>query len=146
MNKKYVKSLGFLKKMDRCCGSFLCFHRFLFQITPSGFIPNEDRGIIFADVTLPPGSTLENTENTVKELDSIIESMDIVEARMNIVGFSLLNNINGGSYSFSVIKLKDWKERTEDGQSVDAVVKQLFAKTAGMKDAKILFLPPSIGD
>jgi HAE1 family hydrophobic/amphiphilic exporter-1 len=51
---------------------------------------NEDRGIIFADVTLPPGSTLENTENTVKELDSIIESMDIVEARMNIVGFSLL--------------------------------------------------------
>jgi HAE1 family hydrophobic/amphiphilic exporter-1 len=82
-------------------------YRFFFQITPSGFIPNEDRGIIFADVTLPPGSTLENTENTVKELDSIIESMDIVEARMNIVGFSLLNN-NGGSYSFSVIKLKDW--------------------------------------
>jgi HAE1 family hydrophobic/amphiphilic exporter-1 len=72
--------------------------------------------------------------------------MDIVEARMNIVGFSLLNNINGGSYSFSVIKLKDW-ESTEDGQSVDAVVKQLFAKTAGMKDAKILFFtPPSIGD
>jgi HAE1 family hydrophobic/amphiphilic exporter-1 len=35
--------------------------------------------------------------------------MDIVEARMNIVGFSLLNNINGGSYSFSVIKLKDWR-------------------------------------
>jgi HAE1 family hydrophobic/amphiphilic exporter-1 len=93
---------------------------------------------------LPPGSTLENTENTVKELDSIIESMDIVEARMNIVGFSLLNNINGGSYSFSVIKLKDWSERTEDGQSVDAVVKQLFAKTA-RKDAKILFFtPPSI--
>jgi HAE1 family hydrophobic/amphiphilic exporter-1 len=64
----------------------------------------------------------------VKELDSIIESMDIVEARMNIVGFSLLNNINGGSYSFSVIKLR--LECTEDGQSVDAVVKQLFAKTA----------------
>jgi HAE1 family hydrophobic/amphiphilic exporter-1 len=109
MNKKYVKSLGFLtrKKMDRCCGSFIWITVFLFQITPSGFIPNEDRGIIFADVTLPPGSTLENTENTVKELDSIIESMDIVEARMNIVG--LLNNINGGSYSFSVIKLKDWR-------------------------------------
>jgi HAE1 family hydrophobic/amphiphilic exporter-1 len=56
--------------------------------------------------------------------------------------FSLLNNINGGSYSFSVIKLKDWS--TEDGQSVDAVVKQLFAKTAKMKDAKIFFTPQSI--
>jgi HAE1 family hydrophobic/amphiphilic exporter-1 len=93
---------------------------------------------------LPPGSTLENTENTVKELDSIIESMDIVEARMNIVGFSLLNNINGGSY-FLRNQIKRLEERTEDGQSVDAVVKQLFAKTASMKDAKILFFtPPSI--
>jgi HAE1 family hydrophobic/amphiphilic exporter-1 len=42
-------------------------------------------------------------------------------------------------------QIKDWSERTEDGQSVDAVVKQLFAKTASMKDAKILFFtPPSI--
>jgi HAE1 family hydrophobic/amphiphilic exporter-1 len=93
MNKKYVKSLiPDAQKMDRC-GSVLCFLElpFSFQITPSGFIPNEDRGIIFADIT-SPGSTLENTENTVKELDSIIESMDM-EARMNIVGFSLLNNI-----------------------------------------------------
>jgi HAE1 family hydrophobic/amphiphilic exporter-1 len=149
MNKK-CKIIGIpdAQKNGSLLWLFYVFTVFLFQITPSGFIPNEDRGIIFADVTLPPGSTLENTENTVKELDSIIESMDIVEARMNIVGFSLLNNINGGSYSFSVIKLKDWKERTEDGQSVDAVVKQLFAKTASMKErCEILFFtPPSIRD
>lgn len=149
MNNRYVKSLGFLtrKKWIVVVALFVFsgITIVLFQITPSGFIPNEDRGIIFADVTLPPGSTLENTEKTVKELDSIINSLDVVEARMNIVGFSLLNSVNGGSYSFSVIKLKDWKERTEDDQSVDAIVKQLFAKTAGMKDAKVLFFtPPSI--
>jgi HAE1 family hydrophobic/amphiphilic exporter-1 len=86
---------------------FYLNYRFSFPNYAFRIYSNEDRGIIFADVTLPPGSTLENTENTVKELDSIIESMDIVEARMNIVG--LLNNINGGSYSFSVIKLKDWR-------------------------------------
>jgi HAE1 family hydrophobic/amphiphilic exporter-1 len=149
INNRYVKSLGFLtrKKWIVVVTLFLFsgITVFLFQITPSGFIPNEDRGVIFADVTLPPGSTLENTQNTVQELDSIIESMDLVEARINIIGFSLLNNINGGSYSFSVIKLKDWKERTEDDQSVDAVVKQLFAKTAAIKGAKVLFFtPPSI--
>jgi HAE1 family hydrophobic/amphiphilic exporter-1 len=38
------------------------------------------------------------------------------------------------------------KERTDDGQSVDAVVKQLFAKTAGMKDKILFFTPPSIRD
>jgi HAE1 family hydrophobic/amphiphilic exporter-1 len=59
MNKN-VKSLGFLtRKKWIVVVALLCFlnYRFFFQITPSGFIPNEDRGIIFADVTLPPGST-----------------------------------------------------------------------------------------
>jgi hydrophobe/amphiphile efflux-1 (HAE1) family protein len=149
MNAKYVKSLGFLaaKKWITVVGLlvFTGITILLFQTTPSGFIPNEDRGIIMADLTLPPGTTLEKTKKTVQELDSIIASMDIVEARMNIVGFSLLNGVNGGSYAFSVIKLKDWSERTEANQSVDAVVGQLFAKTAGLKEGRALFFtPPSV--
>lgn len=149
MNAKYVKSLGFLaaRKWITVVGLlvFTGITILLFQTTPSGFIPNEDRGIIMADLTLPPGTTLEKTKKTVQELDSIIASMDIVEARMNIVGFSLLNGVNGGSYAFSVIKLKDWSERTEANQSVDAVVGQLFAKTAGLKEGRALFFtPPSV--
>ncbi|CAM3049750.1 efflux RND transporter permease subunit [Flavobacterium frigoris] len=149
MNAKYVKSLGFLaaKKWITVVGLlvFTGITILLFQTTPSGFIPNEDRGIIMADLTLPPGTTLEKTKKTVQELDSIIASMDIVEARMNIVGYSLLNGVNGGSYAFSVIKLKDWSERTEANQSVDAVVGQLFAKTAGLKEGRALFFtPPSV--
>lgn len=149
MNAKYVKSLGFLaaRKWITIVGLlvFTGITILLFQTTPSGFIPNEDRGIIMADLTLPPGTTLEKTKKTVQELDSIISSMDIVEARMNIVGFSLLNGVNGGSYAFSVIKLKDWSERTEANESVDAVVGQLFAKTAGLKEGRALFFtPPSV--
>ena len=110
--------------------------------TPSGFIPNEDRGIIMADLTLPPGTTLEKTQIAVKELDTILGSMDIIESRMSVVGFSLLNSVNGGSYAFTIIKLKDWKDRKGDNQSVDAVVKELFGKTAGIKGAKIIFFAP----
>lgn len=117
----------------------------LFKTTPSGFIPNEDRGIIMADLTLPPGTTLEKTQLAVNELDSILASMDIIEARMNIIGFSLLNNVNGGSYAFSVIKLKDWSQRKGKNQSVNAVVVELFGRTAYFKDAKVLFFtPPSV--
>jgi len=118
---------------------------YLFKITPTGFIPNEDRGIIFGDITLPQGSTIEQTEKIVAEYDSILQSMDIVEARMNVVGNSLLNGINGGSYAFSVVKLKDWSLRTEPSQQVDAITKELFARTASIKGAKIIFFtPPSI--
>lgn len=149
MNTKYVQSLRFLgrKKWIAVTGLVVfCGITFLlFQTTPSGFIPNEDRGIIMGDLTLPPGTTLEKTEEAVKELDSILTSMDMVEARMSVVGFSLLNQVNGGSYAFTVIKLKDWSERKEDNQSVDAIVGELFARTAHFKDAKALFFtPPSV--
>ncbi|MEE1899085.1 multidrug efflux RND transporter permease subunit [Flavobacterium rakeshii] len=149
MNNKYTKSLGFLvkRKWLAVIGLlvFTGITYFLFTTTPTGFIPNEDRGIIMADLTLPPGTTLEKTQEAVDKLDSILVSMPIVEARMNIVGFSLLNGINGSSYAFSVIKLKDWSERTEDNQSVDAVVGELFGRTAGFKDARALFFtPPSV--
>jgi len=149
MNNRYVKSLGFLvrKKWITVLGlaAFVGLTFFLFQTTPAGFIPNEDRGIIMADLTLPPGTTLEKTQKAVNELDSILASMDIVESRMSVVGFSLLNSVNGGSYAFTVIKLKDWKYRKEANQSVDAVVGELFGRTAHFKDARALFFtPPSV--
>ena len=108
MNNKYVKSLGFLaKKRWITVVGLIVFSGItflLFQTTPSGFIPNEDRGIIMADLTLPPGTTLEKTQIAVKELDTILGSMDIIESRMSVVGFSLLNSVSGGSYAFTIIK------------------------------------------
>ena len=149
MNNRYVQSLRFLAArkwitvLALVVFSGITF--LLFQSTPSGFIPNEDRGIIMGDLTLPPGTTLEKTQQAVMELDSIIASMEIVEARMSVVGFSLLNSVNGGSYAFTIIRLKDWKDRKDANQSVEAVVGQLFAKTAHFKDAKALFFtPPSV--
>ncbi|TRW22550.1 efflux RND transporter permease subunit [Flavobacterium zepuense] len=149
MNNKYSRSLGFLAKRKWITGvvllAFVGLTFWLFTTTPSGFIPNEDRGIIMADMTLPPGTTLEKTQLAVNQFDSILQSMPLVEARMSIVGFSLLNRVNGGSYAFSVIKLKDWEHRKDKNQSVDAIVGELFAKTAGFKDAKMLFFtPPSV--
>lgn len=149
LTAKYVRSVSFLvkRKWIAVLGLLVAsgIALLLFKTTPSGFIPTEDRGLIMADITLPPGATLEQTQKIVNQYDSIVASMDIVEARMNVVGFSLLNSINGGSYAFSVIRLKDWSERKEASQSVDAVVGQLFAKTSGIKDARLLFFtPPSV--
>ncbi|MBF00662.1 efflux RND transporter permease subunit [Flavobacterium coralii] len=149
MNRKYTRSLGFLvrKKWITVIGLlvFTGITYYLFTTTPSGFIPNEDRGIIMSDLTMPPGTTLEQTQKAVDQLDSVITSIPEVDARMSVVGFSLLNRVNGGSYAFTIIKLKDWKERKEDNQSVDAIVGQLFARTAGFKDARVLFFtPPSV--
>ncbi|WP_116789921.1 efflux RND transporter permease subunit [Flavobacterium psychrotrophum] len=149
MNNKYVGSLKRLAKHRWITGFailvFVGITYWLFTTTPSGFIPNEDRGIIMSDITMPPGTTLEKTQKAVNQLDSVLKSMPLVEARMSVVGFSLLNRVNGGSYAFTIIKLKDWSHRKEKNQSVDAIVGELFGRTAGFKDAKLLFFtPPSV--
>ncbi len=146
---KYVGSVKFIAKRKWVTVAILVIFTgvtiLLFQTTPTGFIPNEDRGLIMADVSMPAGTTLEQTQKTVKKLDSIYASMDIIESRMNVTGFSLLNGVNGGSYGFSVLRLKNWDERKEPSESVQAVVGSLFAQTAGLKDARILFFtPPSV--
>ena len=149
MNRKYVGSLHKLAPRKWITVVVLVVFcgitYWLFIITPSGFIPSEDRGVIMADITMPPGTTLEKTQLTVNKLDSVLQSMPLVEARMSVVGFSLLNSVNGGSYAFCVIKLKDWKDRGDKGQDVKSVTGELFARTAGFKDAKMLFFsPPSV--
>lgn len=149
MNAKYIKSLRFLTKRKWISAAVLLLMSglawLMFKSTPTGFIPNEDRGIIMGDITMPPGTTMEQTQLTVNKLDSILQTMPLVEARMSVVGFSLLNGVNGGSYAFNVIKLKDWKDRKDESAHVDAVVGELFARTAGFKDARVLFFtPPSI--
>ena len=149
MTNKYVGSVKFLinKKWLTVLLLlvFTAIAALLFKNTPSGFIPNEDKGIIFADITLPPGTTLEKTQETVKKMDSIYASMGIIKSRMNIAGRSLLNNVYGGSYGFSVIKLQDFEDRKDDSQSLNATIGALFAKAATIKDAKILFFaPPSV--
>lgn len=117
----------------------------LFEQTPKGFVPNEDRGTIFVNVSMPPGTTLEKTEETISALDSIYEATDVIQARMSVAGYALINRVAGGSYAFSIMKLKDWSERKADSLSVDATIKKLFAKTSSFKDAQIIyFTPPSI--
>ncbi len=118
---------------------------YLFNTTPSGFVPDEDRGVIFANVSMPPGTTLDVTQQTISKLDSIYASMDVMETRMNIAGFSLLNGVAAGSYGFSILKLKDWEHREADSLSVGATIQKLFGVAAGFKDAEIIyFTPPSI--
>lgn len=149
MTNKYTNTIGTLVKRKWITLvlllGFSALAIFLFRSTPSGFVPNEDRGMIFVNVSMPPGTTIEKTEETIMKLDSIYESMDVIDARMSVAGFSLLNRVSAGSYAFSIMKLKDWSERDADSLSVNATMQKLYGITAGFNDAEIIyFTPPSI--
>lgn len=118
---------------------------YLFNTTPAGFIPTEDRGAMMIDVSMPPGTTLKETQKVLFKLDTILAETPEVEARMVVAGRSIINSVNGGSYGMGIVKLTNFDKRKADSSSVQNIVQKLTAKTAELKDARIIFItPPSV--
>lgn len=139
---KYMRAVRFLirRKWISIAGILLFGFIFysLLKTTPTGFVPNEDGGAIYGDVILPPSATLERTEEISNQVDSIARSIPEVELSSRLAGMDLINGF-GGSYGALFIRLKPWKERKGKDQDVNSIVNQLFAKTAHIKGAKVIF-------
>ena len=108
-------------------------------VLPSGFIPTEDQGMVYVNVTTPPGATVERTEAVLKQVEQIAAQLKPVESVSTLAGYSLVNDAAGSSYGMGMINLKGWDER---GQSVTSLISELEAKTRNISDADIQFLPP----
>ncbi len=117
---------------------------FLMKITPSGMVPNEDTGTIFAVVSMPPGTSQERTELTMQRVDSLVAANSAVKSRTQITGYSFLAG-QGNSYGTLIIKLKDWEERGK-GEDVNTIVGMLYMQAREViKDGQVLlFAPPMI--
>ncbi|MEG2098654.1 MAG: efflux RND transporter permease subunit [Mucinivorans sp.] len=144
MTAKYTHSLKFLFKRKYitvlALAAFGGLAYFLLMVTPSAFIPSEDQGVIFADVTMPAGTSRERTDNVLRQIDSIASSMPIIENRMTISGVSLMSGANGGAYGLLVFSLKDWADRPDS--TISPVLSDLYRATANMKEGRILFFTP----
>jgi HAE1 family hydrophobic/amphiphilic exporter-1 len=112
--------------------------------TPTGFVPNEDRGIIFANIELPAGASLDRTDAVSRDLYDKIKDIDGVVAVNFIKGRSLISGA-GSNYGFGIIKLADWADREDPSTSVQAITGKLFGVVSTMPEATIIFFsPPSI--
>ena len=112
--------------------------------TPTGFVPNEDRGIIFANIELPPGASLDRTDAVARKLFDKIDGMDGIVAVNFIKGRSIISG-SGSNFGFGIIKLKDWSERKDEALSAQAITGKLFGIAATIPEANVIFFsPPSI--
>lgn len=115
----------------------------LMKSTPTGFIPNEDQGILMVDLTMPAGTSLERTNEVLSEIDSICGTEPLIVDRMSVAGSSLMNDAIGSSYGLLVMSLKDWDER--EGITVKDVIGELTQKVSHIRDGKIIFfVPPTV--
>lgn len=145
MTSRYKKSVSFLSGKKWIVGvGVLAFTGILIwtmNTTPKGFVPNEDLGVIFSDISMPAGTSKEESNIIISKIDKIVRDIPEVKSALKIVGRSLISG-SGSSYGMVISRLKPWDERERD---VKAIIGELFAKTAGIKGAKIIFFaPPTI--
>ena len=84
------------------------------QVLPSGFIPSEDQGTIYAIIQTPPGATLERTNKVSLELQKIAEEVDGIESVSSLAGYEIMTEGRGSNAGTCLINLKPWSEREHD--------------------------------
>jgi HAE1 family hydrophobic/amphiphilic exporter-1 len=109
------------------------------KVLPTGFIPTEDQGTVYVNVTTPVGATLERTEKVMSEIDEVAKTVNEIESVSTLAGFSMMTDGSGASFGMSTISLKPWNERT---LTADDIISVLQEKTKHIKDAEIQFFPP----
>ena len=109
------------------------------KIIPGGFIPNEDQGTIYVNVTTPSGATLERTEKVVDEIQRVAGSLEMVSSVSTLAGFNVLTDGTGANFGMNLIGLKNWDQRKYSDQQIIALLRE---KTSHIKDAKIEFFTP----
>jgi HAE1 family hydrophobic/amphiphilic exporter-1 len=114
---------------------------FMSQITPGGFIPNEDQGMIYAIVQTPPGSTLEKTYEVSTRLGEIAKEIEGIESVSSLAGFEILTEGRGSNAGTCFINLKDWDDRK---QSVHQIIEELEEKTKDIGAVIEYFEPPTV--
>jgi HAE1 family hydrophobic/amphiphilic exporter-1 len=114
------------------------------SVLPTGFVPDEDRGIVFLNVELPAGSSIDRTHQVNKKLYEKITKIPGVKGGSVIEGRSFLGG-EGSNNGLGFIRLDDWNEREADSLSINSIIGQMFGIAATIPEANILFFaPPSI--
>jgi Cation/multidrug efflux pump len=80
-------------------------------ILPTGFIPTEDQGMIYVNVTAPPGATVERSEKVLDQITYVAKEIPGVENVTTLAGYSLVNEVAGASYGMGMINLNAWDQR-----------------------------------
>ena len=108
----------------------------MMKTTKTGLVPNEDMGTVFINVQASPGSSLQQTYNILKEVESRIKDLPQLRIYSMMAGNS--NNFEQSSSNGNfTLKLKKWDERTGKGNDVQSVVDEIYRRTADIANAKI---------
>jgi hydrophobe/amphiphile efflux-1 (HAE1) family protein len=146
---RYQKVVGFLlrRRVRGMIGyvALVAVLAALFVRLPTGFLPQEDQGLMYVQILLPPGATLESTRQVLEKISVHLlgEEKEAIESVMSIVGFNF--GSRGQNAGVSFVRLRPWDERKDRRLEASAVVGRVTRAFAGMKEANVFaFTPPAV--
>ncbi|MDE5730152.1 MAG: efflux RND transporter permease subunit [Alistipes sp.] len=113
----------------------------LMNTTKTGMVPDEDQGTIMVNVTTAPGSSLSETNKVMRLLGERLKSIPQIRDFQQVAGYGMIAG-QGNSYGMCIVKLKNWDERPDKSDAVGAVIGQIYARTADIKNAQIFAVAP----
>ncbi len=122
--------------------------------TKTGLVPDEDTGTVFCTVSTPPGTSLNETNKIMDQVDSMLATNPAIENRLRITGYNFISG-QGTNQGTFVIKLKSFEERDKEegfmkyldvhSMGSKMVLGMIYKQTAAIKGAQILaFQPPMV--
>jgi HAE1 family hydrophobic/amphiphilic exporter-1 len=111
------------------------------KFLPSGFIPNEDQGQIYAIIQTPPGTTLERTNEISRKLQKLSKEVDGVLSVTSLAGYEILSEGRGSNAGTCLINLKDWSDRKHSSKEI---IEELEKKSKDLPAIIEYFEPPAV--
>ena len=115
---------------------------YVFSHLPTAFLPDEDQGILFNQVSLPAGSTTQQTLEVVKKVENhfLNDQSEAVNGIFTVTGFSFAGS--GQNSAIAFVNLKHWDERQRDELSVQGVAGKAMGYFSTIKEAFVFAFPP----
>lgn len=116
-----------------------------FGSLPTGFVPQEDEGVIFVNVQLPDAASMERTQAVTDQINDMLVGREGIQAVVGITGFSIVDESRASNKALLIATLTPWDERSEPELSQDEIVARLNRDLAQIQEAvAIAFVMPSL--
>jgi multidrug efflux pump len=139
---------GMLKRGKRSMllyGVLVAILAVVFMRLPTSFLPEEDQGVLFAQIQLPAGATQQRTLKVIEQVEQhfLTNEKQNVASIFTVAGFSFGGN--GQNTGIAFVRMKDWAERPGAEANVKAIVGRAMGNFSQIRDAFVFaFAPPAV--
>ncbi len=117
----------------------------LSKAVPGGFIPDEDKGLLFVSVELPEGASLQRSDEVLKKAEKIVAETKGVRSVCAVSGYNILTGLNMSNSALMFVGLDDWKKREAPELHAAAITREWNQKFSALPEARIFaFGPPAL--